>query len=90
MSISANVLSGESGTRLPVLVAVALALTFVLSHPLGAQAPPQAATRTSAPAGPLPVRRVVLYKSGVGYFEHLGRSTIRKIDSPCFGRRRRA
>jgi hypothetical protein len=24
-------------------------------------------------AGPLPIRRVVLYKNGVGYFEHLGR-----------------
>lgn len=28
---------------------------------------------TSAAADRLPVRRVVLYKSGVGYFEHLGR-----------------
>jgi hypothetical protein len=27
----------------------------------------------STPAGKLPVRRVVLYKNGVGYFEHLGR-----------------
>lgn len=27
----------------------------------------------SAPAGKLPVRRVVLCKNGVGYFEHLGR-----------------
>jgi hypothetical protein len=27
----------------------------------------------SSPAGKLPVRRVVLYKNGVGYFEHLGR-----------------
>lgn len=26
----------------------------------------------SAPGPPLPVRRVVLYKTGVGYFEHLG------------------
>ena len=25
------------------------------------------------PAAKLPVRRVVLYKNGVGYFEHLGR-----------------
>src|ERR1700722_16463684 len=30
------------------------------------------ATESSA-AGKLPVRRVVLYKNGVGYFEHLGR-----------------
>src|SRR5271156_1258962 len=27
----------------------------------------------SAATGKLPVRRVVLYKNGVGYFEHLGR-----------------
>src|SRR5258708_23980642 len=27
---------------------------------------------SSATAGKLPVRRVVLYKNGVGYFEHLG------------------
>jgi hypothetical protein len=30
-------------------------------------APPQAGDRA------LPIRRVVLYKTGVGYFEHLGR-----------------
>jgi hypothetical protein len=30
-------------------------------------------TTESSPAGKLPVRRVVLYKNGVGYFEHLGR-----------------
>ena len=28
---------------------------------------------SNAPAAKLPVRRVVLYKNGVGYFEHLGR-----------------
>jgi hypothetical protein len=31
------------------------------------------ATESSSSAGKLPVRRVVLYKNGVGYFEHLGR-----------------
>ena len=35
-----------------------------------APAPKPAAAQTQ---DPLPVRRVVLYKSGVGYFEHLGR-----------------
>ena len=40
---------------------VALALSGLVQ----AQAP--------APSTPLPVRRVVLYKSGVGYFEHVGR-----------------
>src|ERR1700756_664759 len=35
---------------------------------------PRGDTETeSAAAGKLPVRRVVLYKNGVGYFEHLGR-----------------
>ena len=32
-----------------------------------------AAAPASSPGARLPVRRVVLYKSGVGYFEHLGR-----------------
>ncbi len=38
-------------------------------------ATPQAEPRASASdsSGKLPVRRVVLYKNGVGYFEHLGR-----------------
>ena len=34
---------------------------------------PARETRTSEAATSLPVRRVVLYKNGVGYFEHLGR-----------------
>jgi hypothetical protein len=38
-----------------------------------AQAPPRPAPRPASQADRLPVRRVVLYKSGVGYFEHLGR-----------------
>jgi hypothetical protein len=46
----------------------ALLLTPVVS--VSAQDAPAAA---SAAADRLPVRRVVLYKSGVGYFEHLGR-----------------
>ncbi len=58
--------------------AVALALV-IASASMQGQTPPPAtpAPRTVAPgvaAGTrLPVRRVVLYKSGVGYFEHLGR-----------------
>ena len=35
--------------------------------------PARAAASASSPGTRLPVRRVVLYKSGVGYFEHLGR-----------------
>ena len=38
---------------------------------LDAQTAPQA-PREPAQTSDLPVRRVVLYKSGVGYFEHLG------------------
>ncbi len=65
-----------------------LCLSFLLSYSNSAQeksgAAPQSATaasesRDSASSGSnesvakLPVRRVVLYKNGVGYFEHLGR-----------------
>jgi hypothetical protein len=41
----------------------------------GQTAPASPAPQAEAPAAsaPLPVRRVVLYKTGVGYFEHLGR-----------------
>jgi hypothetical protein len=38
-----------------------------------AAAASQARSDGAEPAGKLPVRRVVLYKNGVGYFEHLGR-----------------
>ena len=37
-----------------------------------AGAPEPGASPDAGPAAKLPVRRVVLYKSGVGYFEHLG------------------
>lgn len=56
----------------------------ILAHPLFADenpvAPPKVKTSASAAseaasveAEKLPIRRVVLYKNGVGYFEHLGR-----------------
>ena len=53
---------------------LALLLMSALSTLLSAQAPAPAATQTpTLPEGePMPVRRVVLYKTGVGYFEHLG------------------
>lgn len=58
------------------LLRVTLAILLIAPSILVAQAPPPAPAQTdtaaSAPA-PLPVRRVVLYKTGVGYFEHLGR-----------------
>jgi hypothetical protein len=41
---------------------------------LSAQSPPVGTQqeRSAAVVAPLPVRRVILYKTGVGYFEHLG------------------
>ncbi len=51
-----------------------LALAVVLST-LQAAAAGQSPAQSAAPAADaaLPVRRVVLYKTGVGYFEHLGK-----------------
>ena len=57
-----------------VRLTLALSAAFValgLSGAMDAQTP--AAVPSTQSAGRLPVRRVVLYKSGVGYFEHLGR-----------------
>src|ERR1700730_18919260 len=44
-----------------------------LARPTTAAAAAEARMDGAEPAGKLPVRRVVLYKNGVGYFEHLGR-----------------
>ena len=53
-----------------VVAAILLAAaTSWMSPALDAQTP----ARTPSAADRLPVRRVVLYKSGVGYFEHVGR-----------------
>jgi hypothetical protein len=43
------------------------------SQSAAAAAEARSDTSESATTGRLPVRRVVLYKNGVGYFEHLGR-----------------
>jgi hypothetical protein len=43
------------------------------SAPATAQESEVSASNSNEPAAKLPVRRVVLYKNGVGYFEHLGR-----------------
>jgi hypothetical protein len=69
-----------------VLPVLCLCLLYCNSNPAqqksGTPAPNDAAaseTRDTSPSSPnesavkLPVRRVVLYKNGVGYFEHLGR-----------------
>jgi len=59
-----------------------LAGTFIFAQDQSKAARPQAADAAaegrsdaaeSTTTGKLPVRRVVLYKNGVGYFEHLGR-----------------
>src|ERR1700693_746094 len=43
------------------------------SQSAAAAAEARSDTSESATTGRLPLRRVVLYKNGVGYFEHLGR-----------------
>lgn len=51
-----------------------LLLVGMTSYQVRAQTRPSSpTTETSSEATRLPVRRVVLYKNGVGYFEHLGR-----------------
>ncbi|HWY07574.1 MAG TPA: carboxypeptidase regulatory-like domain-containing protein [Candidatus Acidoferrales bacterium] len=52
----------------------ALAQTKSAAQPPAKTPPPPAESHTPAPASPskLPVRRVVLYKNGIGFFEHLG------------------
>jgi hypothetical protein len=52
-----------------LLAAVSL---FVLTFIAGAQTPPPSAKSAAEPLK-LPVRRIVLYRNGVGYFEHMGR-----------------
>jgi hypothetical protein len=64
------VTTGRS-SRAAWLLLVSIAL--ILSSLLQAQAPTPAPARDAQSADRLAVRRVVLYKSGVGYFEHLGR-----------------
>jgi len=58
------------------LFAVVMAVLFVLPVPAQQNATPSVAAERAATAGTatrLPVKRVVLYKNGVGFFEHLGR-----------------
>ncbi|HYN06425.1 MAG TPA: carboxypeptidase regulatory-like domain-containing protein [Vicinamibacterales bacterium] len=63
-----------SGLPARLAIALALPIAFVMSGLIHAQAPAPVAPRQTTAAGDrLPVRRVVLYKSGVGYFEHLGK-----------------
>ena len=57
--------------RLAIVLTVPIAL--VMSGLIHAQVPAPGAVRQTAATDRLPMRRVVLYKSGVGYFEHLGK-----------------
>ncbi|MBE3033024.1 MAG: hypothetical protein IMZ74_07485, partial [Actinobacteria bacterium] len=54
------------------LLRLALGLFLIVPVLTTAQTPPPQAENTTSPTA-LPVRRVVLYKTGVGYFEHLGK-----------------
>ena len=54
------------------LLRLTLGLLLVVPVITTAQTPPPAAESAATPTA-LPVRRVVLYKTGVGYFEHLGK-----------------
>jgi hypothetical protein len=62
--------------KLLVLVSIAVVLPFPISAQQQQNPRPARVASVLAPEAPvpdLPVRRVVLYKNGVGYFEHLGR-----------------
>jgi hypothetical protein len=50
------------------LVRLTLGLFLIATSILSAQAPAPQAQRAASTPVPLPVRRVVLYKTGVGYF----------------------
>jgi len=65
--------------RLWVNAALYLSFTSISLHAqitnstkLDGQKPPKAAAQTAEEMKALPVRKVVLYKNGVGYFEHAG------------------
>src|SRR5690349_11753291 len=57
--------------RLPLVVCALATLTLIR---LDAQTrPAQSTSDRSTRSAAIPIRRVVLYKNGVGYFEHVGR-----------------
>src|SRR5215510_14201805 len=73
MTIGNAVRPHAPSARSAVLVAACAIFLSSLLFAQTPQTPAAPAAREAAPANRLPVRRVVLYKSGVGYFEHLGR-----------------
>jgi hypothetical protein len=54
------------------LITVLVAIPAIVSAQAPAAPAPEGQSTETAAAPSLPVRRVVLYKAGVGYFEHLG------------------
>ena len=70
---------------LVVFSLAAFTVTLAAQAPAGSVVKPKLAApkaQSAAPQGPqvvkdLPVRKVVLYKNGVGYFEHAGSVTSR-------------
>jgi hypothetical protein len=57
---------------LVTLVAVSFPVASAQSPAPAIQVPARTGTGATSPSR-LPVRRVVLYKNGIGYFEHLGK-----------------
>jgi hypothetical protein len=59
----------------PLLIFSALLVAQTSLPKSGPNPQPPTAASSRSPSAQLPVRRVVLYKNGVGYFEHFGRVT---------------
>jgi hypothetical protein len=75
LSVEARISDRSRRRRLPMrLRAVTLVLLLLSSVLPAAQTPAPAQTPAADATAPatLPIKRVVLYKTGVGYFEHLG------------------
>jgi hypothetical protein len=60
-------------TAVALVAPIALLFSGLMQAQTPARPPAQAPPASAAAVDRLPIRRVVLYKSGVGYFEHLGR-----------------
>jgi hypothetical protein len=60
-------------TLLSILLLVAAFAEKPSDQPMPDESQASAAVAEDGSGGPLPVKRVVLYKNGVGYFEHSGR-----------------
>jgi hypothetical protein len=59
--------------RVAFAISACLIVGVQITHAQAPAAQPRRVTATPAPvSATLPVRRVVLYKNGVGYFEHVG------------------